>query len=37
MDARNLANRTVRPQNAMLKYIAPLPVRSVRVGVRMNF
>ena len=32
-----IANRTARPQNSMLKYIAPLPGRSVRVGVRMNF
>ena len=37
VDARNLANRTARPQNSMLKYIAPQSGRSVRVGVRMNF
>ena len=37
LDARNLANRTARPQNSMLKYIAPLPGRSVRAGVRLTF
>jgi iron complex outermembrane receptor protein len=35
--ATNLRNRTARNHNSFLKDIAPLPGRSVTLGLRMNF
>lgn len=37
LDARNLSNTEARPHNSTLKYLAPLPGRSVRTGVRVSF
>lgn len=36
-DARNLGNVEARPHNSTLKYLAPLPGRSLRTGLRLNF
>lgn len=36
LDGRNLTNRTARAQNSILKYIAPLPGRSIRAGVKIS-
>ncbi|HFC8542227.1 TonB-dependent receptor [Neisseria weaveri] len=37
LDGRNLSNADARPNNSTLKYLTPLPARSVRTGVRMTF
>ncbi|MDB1144812.1 MAG: TonB-dependent receptor [Alcaligenaceae bacterium] len=37
MDIRNLFNVKANPNNSTLKYITPLPGRSVRFGVRYSF
>ncbi|WP_304670515.1 TonB-dependent receptor [Neisseria polysaccharea] len=36
LDGRNLTNRTARAQNSILKYIAPLPGRSIRASVKIS-
>lgn len=37
VDARNLGNVEARPHNSTLKYLAPLPGRSLRTGLRLSF
>ncbi|WDU54938.1 TonB-dependent receptor [Taylorella equigenitalis] len=37
MDARNLTNTEARPHNSILRFIAPLPGRSVRAGLKVTF
>lgn len=37
VDARNLGNVEARPHNSTLKYLAPLPGRSLRTGLRFAF
>lgn len=37
LDGRNLNNAEARPHNSTLKYLAPLPGRSVRTGLRVSF
>lgn len=37
LDGRNLNNTEARPSNAILKYLTPLPARSVRAGLRFSF
>lgn len=37
LDARNLGNVEARPHNSTLKYLAPLPGRSLRTGLRFTF
>lgn len=37
LDARNLSNADARPNNSTLKYLTPLPGRSLRTGLRVSF
>ncbi|WP_028884275.1 TonB-dependent receptor [Taylorella asinigenitalis] len=37
VDVRNLTNTEARPHNSILRFIAPLPGRSVRAGLKVSF
>ncbi|MDO4696221.1 MAG: TonB-dependent receptor [Neisseria sp.] len=37
LDGRNLNNVDARPNNSTLKYLTPLPARSIRTSIRMSF